>query len=135
MIECLFLFSSFFSFLTADYQALVMITLSCLLFSFLCLAHSRSYHYDLSNHESKGKQSEKELYFFILDIKPGGGWDLGALDFKTPMELKNSKKGKKIILTIAKLTKEQRSWKSYLVLVPPQKACMVNAFELNRIRF
>ena len=90
-------FFFFFSFLTADYQALVMITLSCLLFSFLCLAHSRSYHYDLSNHESKGKQSEKKklYFFFILDIKPGGGWDLGALDFKTPMELKNSKKEKK----------------------------------------
>ena len=38
-----------FSCLTADYQALVMIALSCLLFSFVCLAYSRNTYYGKSN--------------------------------------------------------------------------------------
>ena len=84
-----------------------MIAFICLLFSFVCLAHSRSYYYGLSNHGSKGKPSEKLYIFFIyiLDFKPGGGWDLDAFDFKMPMELRNPKQNKN---KLTKLTKNHK---------------------------
>ena len=73
--------------MTVDYQARVMIALSCFLLSFLCLAHSRNYYYGHSNYGSQGKPLE-ELYFYRT-LRLSGGWDLGVSDFKMSMELRN----------------------------------------------
>ena len=67
-------------------------------------------------------------FFLYWTLSLGGGWDLGAFNFKMLMalEIKKATTNK----AYQKPEKNQRHLKSYFVLVSPREACMGNVFEL-----